>query len=138
MAKAITDVEETTECTQQDRRGTEDGTESKIRGANWGICPHQPIRDRRAKARWTKKIRHREVLTDSDEAIVSDDLVGQHNPLESQGPLDWIAVGILFCQTCPNGPQRQSGTALGAYKLGSTACMWVSHLNPVFFSEGCI
>jgi len=29
----------------------------------------------------------------SDEAVVSDDPMGQHNPLASQGPLDWSAVG---------------------------------------------
>ena len=33
-----------------------------------------------------------EVLRDSDAAIVSDDPEGQHNPLVSQGPLDWIVL----------------------------------------------
>ena len=31
----------------------------------------------------------------SDEAVVSDDPMGQHNPLASQGPLDWSAVGDI-------------------------------------------
>ncbi len=65
--------------TRQGRRGTEDGTESQIRGANWGNCLFQPIRGRRAKTRRTKKIRRREEQTDSDEAILSDDPERQHN-----------------------------------------------------------
>jgi hypothetical protein len=34
-------------------------------------------------------ISQKERLRDSDEAVVSDDPAGQHNPLASQGPLDW-------------------------------------------------
>jgi hypothetical protein len=34
-------------------------------------------------------INRRKCPRDSDAAIVSDDLVGQQNPLASQGPLDW-------------------------------------------------
>jgi hypothetical protein len=30
-------------------------------------------------------------MSGSDEAIISDDPAGQHNPQGSQGPLDWIA-----------------------------------------------
>ena len=33
-------------------------------------------------------INRRKIPRDSDAAIVSDDLVGQHNPLASPGPLD--------------------------------------------------
>ncbi len=47
---------------------------SQICGANWGSCSHQPIRDRRAKTRQTKKIRYWEGRTVSDEAILGDDL----------------------------------------------------------------
>lgn len=51
----------------------------------------QPIRDRRARTNWTKKISHAEEWRVSDEAIVSRDPMRQHNARESQGPLDWIA-----------------------------------------------
>ena len=37
----------------------------------------------------------------SDEVIVSDDPAGQHNPLASQGPLDWIVLGN-FCFSFPS------------------------------------
>lgn len=44
----------------------------------------------------------------SDEAIVSEDPQGQHNPAESEGPLDWKVRndGLAKQQTCPNGPQE--------------------------------
>jgi len=40
----------------------------------------------------TKKISRQEELRGSDEVIVSDDPAGQHNPQESQGPLDGIVA----------------------------------------------
>ena len=48
-----------------------------------------------------------EVLRDSDAAIVSDDPVGQHNPLVSQGPLDWIVLLRNPVINCPKGLQRE-------------------------------
>jgi hypothetical protein len=68
-------------CTRSAHRGTEDGMHEQTRRLNWG-----PTRGR--SLRQTKQISCRRATSGSDEAIVSDDLGGQHNRLASQGPLD--------------------------------------------------
>ena len=79
-----------TKCSRPAHRGTEGGTMEKTRYLNWGTSRVQPIRDRRAKTRWTKKISQREDARVSDEAILSDELEGQHNLPGSQEPLDRV------------------------------------------------
>ena len=46
------------------------------------------------KVRCTNTNKSAEVPRDSDAAIVSIDPVGQHNPLASQGPLDWSVLAM--------------------------------------------
>jgi len=55
------------------------------------------------QAAWTKQIRHAVVASGSDEAIVSHDPGGQHNPWVSQGPLDEGARGIHPARHAPRG-----------------------------------
>jgi hypothetical protein len=117
MAKANIVEEETTTCTRQDRRGTEDGTTLQIHGANWGICLFQPIRGRRAKIQWTKKIRHWKGQTASDEAILSDDLERQHNARRGKGLWTGNAVEVTGSAIHALWPQEQGFSALVAYKL---------------------
>jgi len=64
----------------------------------------------------TKKISRWKDLRVSDEAIVSTDPKGQHNPLASQGPLDWIAHYRESRFLAPLGPQGYPGWALAEYK----------------------
>lgn len=52
--------------------------------------PYRTVGRRPAR---TKKISRPEDLRVSDEAVVSEDLTGQHNPSASQGPLDWSVHG---------------------------------------------
>jgi hypothetical protein len=40
------------------------------------------------------QINRRKFLRGSDAVIVSDDPVGQYNPLPSQGPLDWSVLAM--------------------------------------------
>jgi hypothetical protein len=74
----------------------------------------------------------------SDEAIVSEDLLGQHNPAESEGPLDWKVRndGLAKYQNCPNGLQRHELLTVAAYKLAGKECMWALHLSSWKDSEG--
>ena len=57
---------------------------------NGGPSRTQPRLDRRARAR--RLINRRAGLRGAHEAIVSEDPAGQHNPLASQGPLDWSTL----------------------------------------------
>ncbi len=64
----------------------------------------------------TKKISRWKDLRVSDEAIVSTDPKGQHNPLVSQGPLDWIAHYRESRFLAPLGPQGYPGWAMAKNK----------------------
>ena len=55
---------------------------------------------------WTKKISRREEARVSDEAVVSDDPEGQHNPRASQGPLDWHDHAFNRSTAWPQGSLR--------------------------------
>jgi hypothetical protein len=91
---------ETVDGTRLVRRGPGDGMHEQTRRSNWG--PTRPH-----KVRTTKKISGRKTASGSDEAIVSDDLAGQHNRSASQGPLDRIARWCLVPRPygpCPSGP----------------------------------
>ena len=82
MGKAKADDEGTAKCSRPVCRGTEDGTEETDRQSKLGNLSAQGRPD-------GENISRREGSRVSDEVIVSEDLAGQHNPLASQGPLDW-------------------------------------------------
>jgi hypothetical protein len=120
--KARANGEATVICSRWVYRGTEGGTKGKTRGLNWGSSRTQSIRGRRAKTRRTKKIRRWEGVRVSDEAIVSEDPAGQHNPQASQGPLDWIAEVRRNRHRRTNAPPLRGAkgpetSALAVYKL---------------------
>ena len=116
-------------------RGTEGGTVEQTCHLNWGTSRVQPIRDRRAKTRWTKQISQREDARVSDEAIVSDDLGGQHNLPGSQGPLDRV-VRATEPDALPSGYREPMTRTLAVYKHHDAACMRVSRLTSVSCCEG--
>ena len=72
-------------------------------GEPLGSSPDKTVGQRPA---WTKEISRREGPRVSDEAVVSDDLVGQQNPLASQGPLD----RRVQAATPPHMPSGYRGT----------------------------
>ena len=81
------------------------------------------------KIRCTNTNKSAEVPRDSDAAIVSDDPVGQYNPLASQGPLDWSVLA-----TDPVSlSERTIGVAcrgrVMAYKSSVIRCRCVSYAN---------
>ncbi len=77
----------------------------------------------------TKKISRWEDLRVSDEAIVSTDPKGQHNPLASQGPLDWSAYCRKFRFLALLGPQGCPRWALAKNKPRCYRQMWVPRLT---------
>ena len=128
--KAIVVGEEMTKSNRPASRGTGDGAVEQTRCLNWGSSRPQPIRDRRAKTRWTKKISQREPARVSDEAIVSDELGGQHNLLGSQGPLDRVVRATRSVRNA-FGLQDLNTRTLAAYKRRDTERMRVSRLTSV-------
>ncbi len=113
--KAIVVGEEMTKSNRLASRGTGDGAAEQTRCLNWGSSRQQPIRGRRAKTRWTKKISQREQARVSDEAIVSDEPGGQHNLPGSQGPLDRV-VRATGSDRNAFGLQDLNARTLAAYK----------------------
>ena len=113
--KAIVVGEEMTKSNRPATRGTGDGAVEQTRCSNWGSSPLQPIRGRRAKTRWTKKISQREQGRVSDEVIVSDELGGQHNLPGSQGPLDRVVRAKGPARNV-SGLQDLKARTLAAYK----------------------
>jgi hypothetical protein len=98
LAKANTVGEATANCSRLVHRGTGDGTHAQTRRSKWGPSLFPPA--------WvgsldSEYISCREEGRGSDEVIVSNDPAGQHNPLASQGPLDWIVLGN-FCFSFPS------------------------------------
>jgi hypothetical protein len=81
MAKTIVDREATVECTCPVHRGPGGGMHEQTGRLNWGTT-------RRRKCRTDECISRSAATSGSDEAIVSNDLAGQHNRSGSQGPLD--------------------------------------------------
>ena len=75
-----------------------------------------PYRTVGQRPTWTKKISRWEDLRVSDEAILGVDPKGQHNPSESQGPLDWIAHERKPRSHALEGPQGYPTWALAKYK----------------------
>ena len=97
LAKANTVGEATANCSRPVHRGSEDGTHEQTRRLKWGPSFFPPAWVGRLDSEF---ISCRVEGRGSDEVIVSFDPVGQHNPLASQGPLDWIGSGN-FCFSLP-------------------------------------
>ena len=65
------------------------GTRAQSSGVNWGPSGFPPEADFLGCSRLRREsISGGEGFRGSDEAVVSDDPSGQHNPMASQGPLD--------------------------------------------------
>ena len=86
LAKTIVDGEATVEGTHPVHRGPGGGMHEQTGSLNWGTT-------RRRSGPRTKQISRGRATSGSDEAVVSDDLAGQHNRTASQGPLDESAWG---------------------------------------------
>ena len=121
LAKATTVGEATAICNRPVHRGSGDGTYEQTHRLKWGPSLFPP-----AWAGWldSESISCRVEGRGADEVIVSIDPAGQHNPLASQGPLDWIVLGNL----CFSFPSRgglvrkdhnrwRTNETLAAYKL---------------------
>ena len=87
--KAKTGEEATVICTLRGHRGKGGGTRAQSSGVNWGTSGFPPEADFLGCSRPRREfISGGEGFRGSDEAVVSEDPTGQHNPLASQGPLD--------------------------------------------------
>ena len=87
--KATTEEEVTAVCTLRGHRGKGGGTRAQSSGVNWGPSGFPPQADFLGCSSLRREsISGGEGFRVSDEAVVSDDPAGQHNPLASQGPLD--------------------------------------------------
>ena len=75
--------------TLRGHRGKGGGTRAQSSGVNWGTSGFPPEADFLGCSSLRREfISGGEGFRVSDEAVVSDDLTGQHNPMASQGPLD--------------------------------------------------
>ena len=87
--KAKAGEEATVICTLRGHRGMGGGTRAQFSGVNWGTSGSPPQADFLGCSGLRREsISGGEGFRVSDEAVVSDDPAGQHNPLASQGPLD--------------------------------------------------
>jgi hypothetical protein len=93
LAKATMVGEATATSNRPVHRGIEDGTHGQTRRLNWGPSCSPPKAGPWVGGPDRKSISGRVRARGADEAIVSSDPAGQHNPRGSQGPLD----GIAFC-----------------------------------------
>jgi len=98
LAKATTGGEATAICNRPVHRGSGDGTHEQMHRVNWGPSLFLPAWDGGLDSEY---ISCRLEGRGADEVVVSIDPVGQHNPLASQGPLDWIVLGN-FCFSFPS------------------------------------
>ena len=105
LAKTSVGGEETVVGTRLVRRGPGDGMYQQTHCINWG--PTRGLSAQRAKkiSRWA-------AASGSDEAIVSDDLGGQHNRWASQGPLDGMS-GDVPPPHMPSSGHRGNTNGLG-------------------------
>ena len=87
--KANTEEEGTVMYTLRGHRGKGGGTRAQFSGVNWGTSGFPPEADFLGCSSLRREfISGGEGFRVSDEAVVSDDPTGQHNPMASQGPLD--------------------------------------------------
>ena len=91
LAKASVVGEATAMCNRPVHRGFRDGTYEQTCRLNWGPSRSPPEAGPWVGGPARKFISGRVRTRGAHEVIVSDDPVGQHNPLASQGPLDGIA-----------------------------------------------
>ena len=89
--KAKTGEEVTVMCTLRGHRGMGGGTRAQFSGVNWGTSGFPPEADFLGCSSLRREsISGGEGSRGADEAVVSDDPSGQHNPMASQGPLDGL------------------------------------------------
>ena len=121
-------------------RGKGGSTRAQSSGVNWGTSGFPPEADFLGCSSLRRKfISGGEGFRVSDEAIVSDDPSGQHNPVASQGPLDG-RVGVTGSRATLNRKALERVIPSGiTYSLGAktaVAYKMVSwgvcgrHLNP--------
>jgi len=93
--KAKTEGEATVIRTLRGHRGMGGGTRAQSSGVNWGTSGFPPQADILGCSSLRREsISGGEGSRGADEAVVSDDPSGQHNPMASQGPLDGrVSVG---------------------------------------------
>jgi hypothetical protein len=127
---ANTEEEATVICARRGHRGMGGGTRAQSSGVNWGTSGLPPQADILGCSSLRREfISGGEESRDSDEAVVSDDPTGQHNPMASQGPLDG-RVGVAGSRATLNREVLERGNPFGdhvllgartavAYKTGS-------------------
>ena len=143
--KANTEEEVIVIRTLRGHRGKGGGTRAQSSGVNWGTSGFPPQADILGCSSLRREfISGGEESRGSDEAVVSDDPTGQHNPMASQGPLDG-RVGVagdratlnrkVLERVIPFGDDVFLGAATAvAYKTES----WGGcgrHLNPGMSSK---
>ena len=103
--KAKTGEEETVIRTLRGHRGMGVGTRAQSSGVNWGTSGFPPYAVFLGCSSPRREfISGGEEFRGADEAVVSDDPPGQHNPMASQGPLDGRVVGCWeSCHIEPRG-----------------------------------
>ena len=119
LAKAITVGEVTAECNRPVHRGSGDGTYEQTHRLNWGPSCSPPEAGPWVGGPDRKFISGRVRTRGAHEAVVSSDPAGQHNPPESQGPLDGIAL-------CCRNPCRLEQVLLFPLRL---ALRWAAVLG---------
>ena len=146
--KAKTEEEATVNCTLRGHRGMGGSTRAQSSGVNWGTSGFPPQADFLGCSSLRREsISGGEESRGSDEAVVSDDPPGQHNPMASQGPLDGH-VGVAGSRAILNREVLGRGNPFGdrvllgartavAYKIPS----WGEcgrHLSPGMSSKVAI
>ena len=111
--KANTEEEATVMCTLRGHRGMGGGTRAQSTGVNWGTSGFPPQADNLGcSSLCHESISGGEESRGADEAVVSDDPSGQHNPMASQGPLDG-RVGVAGSRATLNRKVQQRGNPFG-------------------------
>jgi hypothetical protein len=112
MVKANTEEEGTVMYTLLGHRGKGGGTRAQSSGVNWGTSGFPPEADFLGCSSLRREfISGGEGFRDSDEAVVSDDPTGQHNPMASQGPLEG-SVGVAGSRATLNREVLERGIRL--------------------------
>ena len=111
--KAKTEEEATVICTLRGHRGMGGSTRAQSSGVNWGTSGFPPQADFLGCSGLRREfISGGEGFRVSDEAVVSDDPTGQHNPMVSQGPLDG-RVGVAGSRAILNRKALERVIPLG-------------------------
>jgi hypothetical protein len=111
--KANTEEEATVIRTLRGHRGMGGGTRAQSSGVNWGTSGFPPQADFLGCSRPRREsISGGEGFRGADEAVVSDDPTGQHNPMASQGPLDG-RVGVTGSRATLNRKVLERENPLG-------------------------